>query len=78
MGVCTGWGANGNWVIEAPMGGGGGAPPVWVQTVGGNLPEGAISGGEDAGEPLYVGRASHEGALLPGKVPPSHAVCYVA
>ena len=35
-----------------------------------------MPGGFD-NEQVYVGRASHEGALIPGKVVPSHGVCYV-
>ncbi|GLG97807.1 uncharacterized protein GBIM_04492 [Gryllus bimaculatus] len=41
------------------------------------VPPEAVPGGFD-GEQLYVGRAQHEGALIPGKVVPSHGVCYVA
>ncbi|XP_034177579.1 uncharacterized protein LOC117603005 isoform X4 [Osmia lignaria lignaria] len=85
FGVCTGWGASGEWLIEdvnpsAPP------PPVqglelgevcWCDATGGMLPPGAVEGGRDE-ETLYVGRAYHEGALLPGKVKPGHSVCYVA
>jgi len=81
IGVCTGWGATGSWIVEAPQAAaaysaGGGA--VWVATSGNALPAGAFIGGEDNGEGLVVGRAQHEGALIPGKVVPSHGVCYVA
>lgn len=55
-----------------------GGSAVWVATSGTEIPEGAFVGGEDNGEPLLVGRAQHEGALLPGKVVASHGVCYVA
>ncbi|XP_020287829.1 uncharacterized protein LOC109856586 isoform X3 [Pseudomyrmex gracilis] len=82
FGVCTGWGATGDWLIEDP-----GTKPsapledtgsmCWCDASGGMVPPGAIEGGND-GEPLFVGRASHEGALIPGKVKPSHSVCYVA
>lgn len=86
FGVCTGWGASGEWLIEdanvsapAPS-----APAddqlggiTWVDATEGVLPPGAVVGGEDD-EPLYVGRANHEGALIPGKVKFSHGVCYVA
>lgn len=63
-------GASGSWIIEAPqvaqaMTVGGSA--VWVATSGAAIPEGAFIGGEDNGEGLIVGRAQHEGALLPGK-----------
>lgn len=36
---------------------------------GGALPPNAVEGGID-GETLYIGRATHEGALIPGKVRP--------
>ncbi|XP_029054375.1 uncharacterized protein LOC114881700 isoform X1 [Osmia bicornis bicornis] len=49
----------------------------WCDATGGMLPPGAVEGGRDE-ETLYVGRAYHEGALLPGKVKPGHSVCYVA
>jgi len=87
VGVCTGWGASGSWIIEAPQvpqpqdfssRSSFGGTPVWVATSGTALPEGAFIGGQDNGEGLVVGRAQHEGALLPGKVVPSHGVCYVA
>ncbi|XP_011504091.1 PREDICTED: C3 and PZP-like alpha-2-macroglobulin domain-containing protein 8 isoform X2 [Ceratosolen solmsi marchali] len=85
FGVCTGWGASGEWLIEdatvaAPTPS---APDdqlssiIWSDVKGGVLPPGAVVGGEDD-EPLYIGRANHEGALLPGKVKFSHGVCYVA
>ncbi|XP_050590640.1 uncharacterized protein LOC126922244 isoform X2 [Bombus affinis] len=51
----------------------------WCDATGGIIPPGAVEGGKDiSGEPLYVGRAYHEGALLPGKVKPGDSVCYVA
>lgn len=80
FGVCTGWGASGEWLIEDPTP----SAPLkdvgeycWCDAAGGVVPPGAVEGGKDD-EPLYVGRAHHEGALLPGKVKPSHSVCYVA
>lgn len=43
------------------------------------LPEGAIHAGHDAdGAEIYVGRAFHEGDLLPAKVLPSKQVAYIA
>ncbi|XP_033188930.1 uncharacterized protein LOC117156210 isoform X3 [Bombus vancouverensis nearcticus] len=96
FGVCTGWGASGEWLIEAICVGGQNsyvnpsAPPpplgvmdigdfCWCDANGGIIPPGAVEGGKDiSGEPLYVGRAYHEGALLPGKVKPGDSVCYVA
>lgn len=40
---------------------------------------GAVEGGysEDSHETLYIGRALEEGNLIPGKVQPSHSVCYI-
>ncbi|XP_067001273.2 uncharacterized protein [Anabrus simplex] len=58
---------------SAPSGG----TPTWVDAKAGEVPPNAVPGGFD-NEQLYVGRASHEGALIPGKVVPSHGVCYVA
>ncbi|XP_032681076.1 uncharacterized protein LOC116848753 isoform X1 [Odontomachus brunneus] len=49
----------------------------WCDASGGMVPPGAVEGGND-GETLFVGRARHEGALIPGKVKPGHCVCYVA
>lgn len=49
----------------------------WCDASGGMVPPGAVEGGND-GEPLFVGRARHEGALIPGKVKPGHSVCYIA
>ncbi|XP_067210241.1 C3 and PZP-like alpha-2-macroglobulin domain-containing protein 8 isoform X3 [Linepithema humile] len=86
FGVCTGWGATGDWLIEDP----GTAPSApldtarldagsayWCDASSGMVPPGAVEGGND-GEPLFVGRARHEGALIPGKVKPGHSVCYIA
>ncbi|XP_064487647.1 uncharacterized protein LOC135399836 [Ornithodoros turicata] len=50
----------------------------WVHTSGGHVPETAVPGGVDSGEPIYIGRAEHDGAVIPGKIVPSHNVCYVA
>ncbi|XP_049964112.1 uncharacterized protein LOC126484593 isoform X1 [Schistocerca serialis cubense] len=58
---------------SAPSGG----AATWVPARAGEVPPGAVPGGYD-NEQLYVGRARHEGALIPGKVHPSHGVCYVA
>ncbi|OWR40674.1 uncharacterized protein LOC116779282 [Danaus plexippus] len=51
---------------------------VWSKTYGNRIPSGAIEGGhsEVNHESLYVGRVEHEGCLIPGKVQPSHKVCY--
>ena len=50
----------------------------WVTSADGSLPPGAVVAGHDINnEPLFVARAYHEGALLPGKFVPSHRVAYV-
>jgi hypothetical protein len=51
----------------------------WVEGTGDTIPENAIRGGTSLeGEPLYIGRASHEGAQTIGKVHPSHACLYIS
>ncbi|XP_015433309.1 PREDICTED: uncharacterized protein LOC107189323 isoform X2 [Dufourea novaeangliae] len=86
FGLCTGWGATGEWLIEDTTSPSAPPPPVqglemgevcWCDATGGMVPPAAVEGGKDE-ETLYVGRAYHEGALLPGKVKPGHSVCYVA
>lgn len=75
VGFCTGWGASGSWIVEAPVlvpemssrMVSSGEAGVWVAGSGNTIPEGAMPGGED-GELLFVGRAQHEGALIPGKL----------
>jgi hypothetical protein len=85
-GVCTAWGATGSWILEAGRPYGGSAVPIscgvgqtcWVPSAGSSLPDGAVAGGRDSdGTVLYVGRAHHEGALIPGKLNISHGVVYV-
>lgn len=45
----------------------------------GNVVTGAVGGGVDKdGEELYVGRAEVDGNIIPGKIKPSHGVCYIA
>nr|XP_043067383.1 natterin-4-like [Drosophila bipectinata] len=53
---------------------------VWIHSTSQSaLPLGAVKGGYDTdGSPLYVGRAYHEGSLLPAKVSPSRGLAYVA
>lgn len=56
-----------------------GGPANWVPTSGAAIPAGAMPAGEtEEGEPLFVGRASHEGSLTVGKVQGSHGVCYIS
>ncbi|RVE54470.1 hypothetical protein evm_000955 [Chilo suppressalis] len=53
---------------------------TWVPTYEDRIPVGAVEGGysEDRNrEKLYVGRAVYDGHVIPGKVQPSHKVCYI-
>ena len=51
---------------------------AWEPASDGRLPTGAVQGGATGtGEPLYIGRARHEGSLTIGKVQPSHHCCYI-
>jgi len=87
VGVCTGWGAAGSWIIEA-SGAKAVASPLlasspgsanWIPVAGGGqIPPTAIQGGNDNGEPQFIARASHEGGVIPGKVVQSHGCCYIA
>ncbi|CAH0395524.1 unnamed protein product [Bemisia tabaci] len=63
----TGWN-----VASSSMGSG-----RWVPASNGAIPPNAVKGGFDKIE-LYVGRAHHDGALIPGKIVPSHGMCYIA
>lgn len=55
-----------------------GCQPSWVQVSGKQIPPQAVPAGETSdGEPLFVGRARHEGTVTVGKVQPSHGVCYI-
>lgn len=62
---------------------GAGAPIVagigsWIDATSGQVPPGAVVGGQDCnGEPIYVARAQHEGALIPGKLCSSHGCAFV-
>ncbi|XP_060519826.1 uncharacterized protein LOC132698015 [Cylas formicarius] len=86
VGICTGWGATGDWIVQPPQpqGGAGRVPrgaagtQCWVASSSGQVPPSAFAGGEDNGEPVYVIRAQYNGALLPGKLIPSHGQAYVA
>ena len=41
----------------------------WVPASGGQVPDGALPSGEtEEGEPLFIGRVSHEGTMTVGKV----------
>ncbi|XP_018346986.1 PREDICTED: uncharacterized protein LOC108751364 [Trachymyrmex septentrionalis] len=51
---------------------------AWEFCSNGEVPEDAIIAGQTAdGEPLYVGRALHNGSQTIGKVQPSHGCLYI-
>lgn len=51
----------------------------WCQTSGGEIPPTAIKVGVDKdGGDIYMGRATHNGDLLPAKVIPNHNCAYIA
>ena len=53
---------------------------AWVPSKLDNIPVGAVIAGysEDSGrEKLYIGRAKYQDHVIPGKVQPSHKVCYI-
>ncbi|KAF7281181.1 uncharacterized protein LOC143198744 [Rhynchophorus ferrugineus] len=79
IGICTGWGATGNWIVQPATSGPGGAcgAQCWVAASSGEVPPSGFAGGEDNGESAYVIRANFNGALLPGKLVPSHRQAYV-
>lgn len=54
-------------------------PETWVSSSGCNIVPGTVHAGSDAdGDAIYVGRAYHDGDLLPAKVIPSKGCAYVA
>lgn len=50
---------------------------VWVPASGGIVPPNAFPAGFDY-EVLYIGRVAYARGILPGKVHPSHGVCYIS
>ena len=51
----------------------------WVYRKNGNVPDGAVEGGRDgSGEKYYIGKHSHHGDTLPGKVHKSHECLYIS
>uniref|UniRef100_A0A8D8KP06 (northern house mosquito) hypothetical protein n=1 Tax=Culex pipiens TaxID=7175 RepID=A0A8D8KP06_CULPI len=51
---------------------------TWVHSSNGHVPAGAVlCGNTTTGEPLYIGRAHHEGSLTPGKIHRSHGCLYI-
>lgn len=74
--------------IDAPSAGWGpgaqlnqsiGGTPCWIPSNGGQIPPGAVQGGQD-GEPVYVARARHEGIIATPKTTifstNAHVSCY--
>lgn len=50
----------------------------WVHVMDSHIPPNAVPAGETAeGEPLFIGRATHEGTVTVGKVQASHGCCYI-
>ncbi|XP_063991103.1 uncharacterized protein LOC135169755 [Diachasmimorpha longicaudata] len=85
FGVCTGWGASGEWEIrQQPVMRCGliDTPRVpsnypWVAAKDGIVPPNAFVGGFENSEEHFVGRVHHEGAVIPGKIHPEYRQCYV-
>ncbi|CAB0008995.1 unnamed protein product [Nesidiocoris tenuis] len=62
------------WAHPGPQG-----SYYWVHQYGGNVPPGAVLAGTDLdGGPIYIGRASYAGDVLPAKACPSHGCAYVS
>lgn len=61
--------------FSAPSGFGGHG--TWVPASNGQVPPNALEGGVDGSEQIYVARAKYEGALIPGKLVPSHGCVYI-
>ena len=57
------------------------APPGMLRWVpsqrGDKVPNAVIGGRSTNGEPYFIGRCRNQGNLTPGKVHPSHGVCYI-
>ena len=51
---------------------------TWVKYSEGSSLQGAVLGGYDRGNPLYVARAAHEGSLVPGKYHAGYKTAYVS
>jgi len=50
----------------------------WVSQSGGAYPPYAVHAGVDSDNELYVARAHHEGAIVPGKLHVTHSSIYIA
>jgi hypothetical protein len=49
----------------------------WVPMRNGQHPAYAVQAGVDAGNPLFVARAFHNGGMIPGKLHQGHSSAYV-
>ena len=50
----------------------------WEHYCNGNVPDKAVEGGRDgSGEVYYIGRHSHHGDTIPGKIQKSHDCLYI-
>ncbi|XP_017774001.1 PREDICTED: C3 and PZP-like alpha-2-macroglobulin domain-containing protein 8 [Nicrophorus vespilloides] len=78
VGVCTGWGANGSWIIEQPQETAACGTMCWVAASDGSVPPSAFPAGEDNGETMYISRGQFQGGLIPGKLISSHGAAYIA
>ncbi|XP_055684908.1 natterin-3-like [Lutzomyia longipalpis] len=69
----------GTQIHTVPSSHGSSSNTLWLPASEGQVPPGAVIGGHEVGgEKLYIARARHSGALIPGKLVPSHRCCYVA
>ncbi|XP_065204320.1 golgin subfamily A member 6-like protein 6 [Planococcus citri] len=50
----------------------------WVPASNGDVPANALVGGHDYSNTIYVGRANHNGALIPGKIHPRLHCSYIS
>lgn len=52
---------------------------TWVRTTGDRIPQNAFVAGtsEVRQEPLYIGRAEHDGCLINGKIHVIYGTCYL-
>ncbi|KAI8438204.1 hypothetical protein MSG28_010822 [Choristoneura fumiferana] len=52
---------------------------AWVKTEGAKIPQNAFIAGtsEVRQEPLYIGRAEHDGCLINGKIHVIHGTCFL-
>jgi hypothetical protein len=49
----------------------------WIDSSNGSHPKDSVRAGYDSGEKVYVARAHHEGAIVPGKLHNGHSHVYI-